>query len=29
MATCYPALYVFSYKGTHMAGHILWFVGCN
>jgi len=29
MATRYPAIYVFSYKGAHMAGHILWFVGLN
>jgi len=29
MATHYPALYVFPYKGTHMVGHILWLMGCN
>jgi len=29
MATHYPALYVFSYKGTHMVGHILWLMGFN
>jgi len=29
MATHYPALYVFSYKGTHMVGNILWLVGLN
>jgi hypothetical protein len=29
MASHYPALYVFSYKGTHMVGLILWLVGCN
>jgi len=29
MAAHYPALYVFSYKGAHMAGHILWIMGCN
>ena len=29
MATHYPALYVFSYKGANMVGLILWFMGCN
>ena len=29
MVTHYPALYVFSDKGTHMAGHILWLMGLN
>ena len=29
MANRYPAIYVFSYKGTHMASHILWFMGFN
>jgi len=29
MATHYPALYVFSYKGTHMVGLILWLMGLN
>jgi len=29
MATHYPTLYVFSYKGTHMVGHILWIMGLN
>ena len=29
MATHYPALYVFSYKGAHMVGHILWLVGLD
>jgi len=29
MATHYPAIYVFSYKGTHMVGHILWLMGLN
>jgi len=29
MATHYPALYVFSYKGTYMVGHILWLMGRN
>jgi len=29
MATHYPALYVFSYKGAYMVGYILWLVGLN
>jgi len=29
MATHYPALYVFSYKGAHMVSFILWLMGLN
>jgi len=29
MATYYLALYVFSYKRTHMVGYILWLMGLN
>jgi len=29
MATHYPALHVFSYKGAYMVGYILWLVEHN